>query len=169
MSTDESSVQLECHKRFCCRKNGEQPCPKPRAKHPVKVHVWAGIGWHGATKLCNFDGIMDAAMYIRILQVALLPTLQCSEYEKVHRFMQDNDPKHTSSVAKTFFAENGVNWWCIPPQRVLANPIENFWHELKVSEAYSELRIHMYYLSFHDIATVSYKLHACLLSVTGLV
>ena len=56
-----------------------------------------------------------------------------------------------------------------PPQRVLANPIENFWHELKVSEAYSELRIHMYYLSFHDIATVSYKLHACLLSVTGLV
>ena len=25
--TDESSVQLECHKRFCCRKEGEQPRP----------------------------------------------------------------------------------------------------------------------------------------------
>ena len=37
--TDESSVQLECHKRFCCRKKGEQPRPKPRAKYPVKVHV----------------------------------------------------------------------------------------------------------------------------------
>ena len=36
--TDESSVQLQCHKRFCCRKKGEQPRPKPRAKHPVKVH-----------------------------------------------------------------------------------------------------------------------------------
>ena len=71
--TDESSVQLQCHKRFCCRK-GEQPRPKPRAKHPVKVHVWAGIGWHGATEICIFDGIMDAAMYVRILQVALLPT-----------------------------------------------------------------------------------------------
>ena len=26
--TDESSVQLECDKRFCCRKKGEQPLPK---------------------------------------------------------------------------------------------------------------------------------------------
>ena len=74
---------LQCHKRFCSRKKGEQPHPKPRAKHPIKVHVWAGIGWHGATEICIFHGIMDAAMYIRILQVALLPTLQRQEYEKV--------------------------------------------------------------------------------------
>ena len=145
--TDESSVQLECHKRFCCRKEGEQPRPKPRAKHPVKVHVWAGIGWHGATKICFFDGIMDGAMYVRILQVALLPTLQRPEYEKGHSFMQDNDPKHTSRVAKAFFAENGVNWWRTPPESPDANPIENLWHELKISEAYSELHtyaLHMY-------------------------
>ena len=37
---------------------------------------------------------MDAAMYVRILQVALLPTLQQPEYEKGHRFIQDNNPKH---------------------------------------------------------------------------
>ena len=79
--TDESSVQLQCYKRFCCRK-GKQPCPKPRAKHPIKVHVWAGIGWHGATEICIIDGIMDAAMYVRILQVALQPTLQRPQYEK---------------------------------------------------------------------------------------
>ena len=80
--TDESSVQLQCHKRFCCRKKGEQPWPKPLAKHPIKVHVWAGIGWHGATEICIIDGIMDAAMYVRILQVALQPTLQRPQYEK---------------------------------------------------------------------------------------
>ena len=62
---------------------------------------------------------MDAAMYVRILQVALLPTLQ--------------RPKHTSRVAKAFFAENGVNWWRTPPESPDANPIENLWHELKVS------------------------------------
>lgn len=28
--TDECSVQLETHKRFCCRKQGEPPRPKPR-------------------------------------------------------------------------------------------------------------------------------------------
>ena len=73
--TDECSVQLESHKQFCCRKQGEPPRLKPRynlialysthriyicintllkvmlllyrAKHPVKVHVWAGISKRG--------------------------------------------------------------------------------------------------------------------------
>ena len=44
--SDETTVQLECHKRFYCRKKGKRPHPKPCAKHPVEVHVWAGIGWH---------------------------------------------------------------------------------------------------------------------------
>ncbi len=130
--TDETSVQLESHKRFCCRKVGQPPRPKPRAKHPVKVHVWAGIGWHGATDICIFDGIMNAELYTQILQSALLPTLQRAEYEDGHRFMQDNDPKHTSRAAQKFFAENGVNWWRTPPESPDANPIENLWHELKV-------------------------------------
>ena len=130
--TDETSVQLECHKRFCCRKTGERPRPKPRPKHPVKVHVWAGIGWHGPTNICIFDGIMNAAMYTRILQHALLPTLRREEYREGHRFMQDNDPKHTSRAAQQFFAENGINWWRTPAESPDANPIENLWHELKV-------------------------------------
>ena len=28
--TDESSIQLESHKRFCCRKKGAPAKPKPR-------------------------------------------------------------------------------------------------------------------------------------------
>ena len=28
--TDETSIQLESHRRFCCRKRGEQPRPKPK-------------------------------------------------------------------------------------------------------------------------------------------
>jgi len=28
--TDETSIQLESHRRFCCRKHGEPPKPKPR-------------------------------------------------------------------------------------------------------------------------------------------
>ena len=61
--TDESSIMLESHKRFCCRKTGQPAKPKPqlvycfviftctctyyfstiRPKHPTKVHIWAGI------------------------------------------------------------------------------------------------------------------------------
>ena len=41
--TDETTVQLESHRRHSYRKKGEQPALKPQAKHPTKVHVWAGI------------------------------------------------------------------------------------------------------------------------------
>ena len=54
--TDETTVQLETHRRFCCRKNGQKPRYKPRPKHPVKVHVWAGISWKGRTEICIFEG-----------------------------------------------------------------------------------------------------------------
>ena len=52
--TDETSVQMEAHRRFCCRKDGHKPRYKPRPKHPVKVHVWAGISWNRATNACIF-------------------------------------------------------------------------------------------------------------------
>ena len=41
--TDETTVQLETHRQTCCYKRGQKPRYKPKPKHPVKVHVWAGI------------------------------------------------------------------------------------------------------------------------------
>ena len=97
--TDKCSVQLESHKQFCCRKQGEPPRLKPRynlvlhsthriyicintlfkkmcycklmlflyrAKHSVKVHVWAGISKRGRTGICIFEGIMDAILYTEV-------------------------------------------------------------------------------------------------------
>ena len=46
-----------------------------RPKHPVKVHVWAGISMRGATGICIFEGTMDADHYIEILRQTLLPFL----------------------------------------------------------------------------------------------
>ena len=43
-----------------------------------------------------------------------------------NRFMQDNDPKHTSILGRDTKTENNINWWKTPP-------IENMWHELKVN------------------------------------
>ena len=45
--------------------------------------------------------------------------------------MMDNDPKHTSRLARTFLEEERVNWWKTPPEGPDSNPIENLWHELK--------------------------------------
>ena len=101
-----------------------------RAKHPVKVHVWAGISLSGSTGICVFSGIMKAPLYVQILEETLLPFLQ-DVFPTGHRFMQDNDPKHTSRLAHAFFEDNGVHWWKTPPESPDSNPIENLWHELK--------------------------------------
>ena len=125
--SDETSVQMETHRRFQCYKRGQ----KPRPKHPTKVHVWAGISCRGPTGVCNFDGIMDATMYARILD-QYLPFIR-DVYPSGHRFMQDNDPKHTSRHALSFFVEKHIKWWKTPPESPDSNPIENLWHELKVT------------------------------------
>ena len=70
--SDETTVQLETHSRHCYRKEGNKPRPKPRPKHPIKVHVWAGISKKGATEVCIFEGIMAAPLYREILERTLL-------------------------------------------------------------------------------------------------
>ena len=128
--SDETSVQLEFHRRHCFRKANQPPKLKPKPKHPVKVHVWAGISKRGATEVCIFEGNMDASFYIQILENNLLPFIS-SNFPSNHRLMQDNDPKHTSRKSRSFFDSNGITWWPTPPESPDCNPIENLWHGLK--------------------------------------
>ena len=53
--TDKTTVQIKTHQRTCCYKKGQKPWYKPKPKHPVKVHVWAGISHRGHTNLCIFE------------------------------------------------------------------------------------------------------------------
>ena len=128
--TDETTVQLETHRRTCCYKRGQKPRYKPKPKHPLKVHVWAGISHRGRTTLCIFEGKMNAPLFISILKKSLVPFIR-DVYPDGHRFVQDNDPKHCSKRAQKFYAEQGINWWPTPPESPDLNPIENLWHELK--------------------------------------
>lgn len=92
--------------------------------------MWAGISLRGPTKICIFDGIMDAELYVEILRTTLLPFLT-EKYPEGHRFMQDNDPKHTSRLAQSFFTDNNITWWKTAAESPDLNPVENLWHELK--------------------------------------
>ena len=56
--SDECSIQLDNHGRLCFRLRGEPRVLKPKPKHPVKVHVWAGISKQGATQICIFTGVL---------------------------------------------------------------------------------------------------------------
>jgi hypothetical protein len=51
---------------------------------------------------------MDAHAYVTILEKTLIPFLR-EVYLDHYRFMQDNDPKHTSRRAQGFFEQNRIN------------------------------------------------------------
>ena len=96
--TDESSIQLNRYYTRCRYKKGTSRPLKPKPKHPLKVHVLAGISKEGPTNTVIFTGNMDADFYISItMESALLPFLR--RHPGITRFQQDNDPKHTSRKA----------------------------------------------------------------------
>jgi len=94
--SDECSISLVQYRRTCYRKVDEPTKRKPKPKHPLKVYVWAGISRHGPTKICIFDGIMDADLFWNILETTLV--LFIRETLPNHRFMQDNEKISTGGV-----------------------------------------------------------------------
>ena len=128
--TDESSIQLQSHRKTVYQKRG-QPIRLARVpKHPPKIHVWGGISARGATPIVMFTGILIATRYTRILDAALVPFLK-QHYPDGHRFQQDNDPKHTSRWAQAYFKQQRINWWHTPASSPDLNPIENIWGSMK--------------------------------------
>ena len=128
--TDESTIQLESHRRKSFRKKNAPRKLKYRHKHPPKVHVWAGISKRGATCIVMFSGTMNATRYGDILSTSLIPFIR-AVYPSRHRLYQDNDPKHTSRYIQDYFEKNKINWWKNPAESPDLNPIEKVWGMMK--------------------------------------
>ena len=98
--TNESSIALESHAKITFHCWWEPPWLKGQPKHPIKEHVWAAISRRGVSEMAIFTGIMEASFFTEsILRLHLLPFIR-NVYPEGHRFMQDNDPRHTSKKAK---------------------------------------------------------------------
>ena len=129
--SDESTIQLDWNGKLSFHRWWEPVKLKGKPKHPYKINVWGCISKRGTSPLFMFTGIMDAKFYCEEILTKRLNPFIDDVFPEGHRFMQDNDPKHTSKLAKETFEKLNINWWKTPAESPDMNPIENLWHEIK--------------------------------------
>jgi len=71
----------------------------------LKIMVWACFSYSGVGPIHMVDGIMDQQVYVNILRNLMMPYAE-DEMPLIWTFQQDNDPKHTSKLAKEWFSQN---------------------------------------------------------------
>ena len=71
--------------------------------------MWGCMGWDGPGYASMIEGRMDAETYVELMEGPLMETLEYWGKEPGEIiFQQDNDPKHTSKLAKSWFKDHGI-------------------------------------------------------------
>ncbi|GFV05301.1 transposable element Tc1 transposase [Trichonephila clavipes] len=91
--------------------------------------VWGCVAHNGVSNLAFIDNKMNALAYIDVLRHNLLDSCKKLSMENTFIFQQDNDPKHTAIVTKTWLLYHAPRRLEAPPH---LNPIENLWMHLDI-------------------------------------
>ncbi|CAH2105644.1 unnamed protein product [Euphydryas editha] len=69
------------------------------------VMVWGCIGNNAVGKIHFIEGIMNAKMYLKILQDKLFESAKIVGLGDNFYFQQDNDPKHTAQIVQNWLRD----------------------------------------------------------------
>lgn len=111
-------------------KSQEEVPGKEVERWGLTVDVWAGVSSRGKTKLCFYEGGLNAQDYQQILKRALVPATRdwFKDGENVWQLQQDNATAHTAKSTRRFLEQEHIDvvedW---PTKGDDINPIENLW------------------------------------------
>lgn len=132
--TDESTVEIDCHKPGIWRRRGHHPLLSlyNAEQKPKTVMVWAGIGPGGyRTELLRVKGRLNSEAYCNLLiNNGIVKNLN-DTFGTNYIFQQDNAPCHRSAFTKDTLLKKFpayLNW---PAKSPDLSPIEQLWHYLK--------------------------------------
>ena len=102
----------------------------------AKIMVWGCFLYSSVGPTYRIPGIMDQFENIKILEKIMLPYAE-EEMSLKWVFQKNNDPKHTSNKATSWFHTKRIESMKWPAQSPNLNPIKNLYGDIKnaVSEA----------------------------------
>lgn len=100
-------------------------------KNVQKLNIWAGVSSKGLIHPYIFKENLTGEIYVEILETKLSEVKKMFWTTSSWNWQHDNDPKHTSKLAKSWFDSHRINVLDWPSSSPDLNPMENVWSWVK--------------------------------------